>query len=74
MRNEMTFETELLLDCDNGKIRYLNERMKRGQDMNVDIKMSFSLAITVSSTQLRRFCSSGIFKRIALNISHLINC
>ncbi|CAF3669040.1 unnamed protein product [Rotaria sp. Silwood1] len=37
MDGEPTFEIELLIDCDNRKISYFNERTKNRREMNVDI-------------------------------------
>ncbi|CAF4414098.1 unnamed protein product [Rotaria sp. Silwood2] len=38
MDDETIFEIELLIDCDNQKIIYLNERTKNTREMNVDIR------------------------------------
>jgi hypothetical protein len=37
LRGETTFELELLIDCDNRKISYFNERTKNKREMNVNI-------------------------------------
>ncbi|CAF1442805.1 unnamed protein product [Rotaria sp. Silwood1] len=37
MKDETTFEIELLIDCDNRKISYLNERTRNRREMNVDL-------------------------------------
>ncbi|CAF1102080.1 unnamed protein product [Rotaria sp. Silwood1] len=37
MSGETTFEIELLIDCDNRKISYFNERTKNRRELNVDI-------------------------------------
>ncbi|CAF4464397.1 unnamed protein product [Rotaria sp. Silwood2] len=37
MQGETTFEIEFLLDCDNQKIGYFNERTKYRREMNVDV-------------------------------------
>jgi hypothetical protein len=38
MEGQTTFEIELELDCDNRKIRYINQRTKNRREMNVDIR------------------------------------
>jgi hypothetical protein len=38
LRGETTLELELLIDCDNRKIGYFNERTKITREMNIDIK------------------------------------
>ncbi|CAF3183490.1 unnamed protein product [Rotaria sp. Silwood2] len=38
MKGETIFEIELLIDCDNQKISYFNERTKNKRELNVDIK------------------------------------
>jgi hypothetical protein len=38
LRGETSLELELLIDCDNRKISYFNERTKNTREMNIDIK------------------------------------
>lgn len=38
MQGETRFEIELLLDCDNHKIGYFNERTQNRREMNIDIQ------------------------------------
>lgn len=38
MRDQKTFEIELLLDCDNQKISYFNQQTKNMREMDIDIK------------------------------------